>query len=440
MKVDLIKIEVKKLFGYLTYNIDNLDVDLVTFVIGKNGMGKTTILNLIFNLGDQRFSIFRSVEFDNIKFKFRCGRLLKTVEFKKDSKGICKWRIITSDRKTSFQVLPFGFSDLMSDFEKVKLLEKETTEVKLLSCGRHWSVNGRGHLDEEEVLRQMKPFIDSKYSGDRVVNTDEINFLKSWNVSFISADRLTKTEDDELQVDAISNDMVKVLEQHVISASSFSKTFEHDILTKLLHVTAKEKITLTELKKKLKVINDLESKVQSYGLYPDSKQIELPRKPLNENNKKLVYSYLKDKEARLNPHKEFLILVELFEELMNKSLAEKYIRPDSKDGLKVVRTNKKREGLKLDQLSSGEQHLIIIAYKLIFETPDNSYVLIDEPEISMHLEWQRSFASMLEKISKARKSRFLCATHSPSIVGSRRNALRDIKHLSNGRIYASYRN
>ena len=425
MNINISSIEVKKLFGYLTYDIKELNNDIVTFIIGKNGMGKTTILKLLNKIGEQSFSEFRTTQFDSLKFVFRVGRTSKAVYFKKNKKGNCQWRVETGKTKSKFQDLPFGYSDLMSDNEKVEFLEKNTSEVQLEPCGNHWSVNGRGHHGAKQVLKLMAPIIKEKYITEKNVNTEELLFLKEFKVAFISADRLTKTEDDELQVDIISQNMINVLEQHVIASSSFSKTFEHDILTKLLSAQKQDTIKLATLKEKLKEINDLESKVQSYGLYPDSKKIELPNRTLTENDKRLINTYLSDKSERIKPQENFLNLLELFEELMNKSLAEKVIKPDSHVGLKVNRPN--GDELKLDQLSSGEQHLIILSYKLIFEIEDDSLVLIDEPEISMHLEWQKSFANMLDKIGEKRNIRFLCATHSPTIIGSRRNALRAIK-------------
>ena len=40
-------------------------------------------------------------------------------------------------------------------------------------------------------------------------------------------------------------------------------------------------------------------------------------------------------------------------------------------------------------LSSGELHLFIIFYEIIFNTYKNSLILIDEPELSFHISWQQ---------------------------------------------------
>ena len=58
-------------------------------------------------------------------------------------------------------------------------------------------------------------------------------------------------------------------------------------------------------------------------------------------------------------------------------------------------------------------------YNLIFEGQDNSVLLIDEPEISLHVVWQHHFMKDLEKVAKLRNLQILVATHSPQIIAER---------------------
>ena len=70
-------------------------------------------------------------------------------------------------------------------------------------------------------------------------------------------------------------------------------------------------------------------------------------------------------------------------------------------------------------LSSGEQHELVILYELIFRTAPDSLVLIDEPELSLHVAWQAQFVPDLERMAKLTGFRSILATHSPEIVGDR---------------------
>jgi len=69
-----------------------------------------------------------------------------------------------------------------------------------------------------------------------------------------------------------------------------------------------------------------------------------------------------------------------------------------------------------NKLSSGEQHLLILYYQLLFETEPDTLVMIDEPELSMNVVWQRNFLKDLQRIIELRKFDVLIATHSPQII------------------------
>lgn len=75
----------------------------------------------------------------------------------------------------------------------------------------------------------------------------------------------------------------------------------------------------------------------------------------------------------------------------------------------------------LETLSSGERQLVIIFSNLIFGHDPNkkSVFIIDEPELSLHLKWQSHFVESL--ISASANTQFVLATHSPEIVGERKD-------------------
>ena len=81
------------------------------------------------------------------------------------------------------------------------------------------------------------------------------------------------------------------------------------------------------------------------------------------------------------------------------------------DGLSVV--NADGSELDLEMLSSGEQHELVILYELLFRIPDNSLILIDEPELSLHVLWQEQFLKDLEEMAALSNFRVILATHSP---------------------------
>ena len=72
--------------------------------------------------------------------------------------------------------------------------------------------------------------------------------------------------------------------------------------------------------------------------------------------------------------------------------------------------------VEVSDLSSGEQHLLVLYSQLLFRTKPDTLVMIDEPELSMNVVWQRNFLKDLQRIVELRKFDVLVATHSPMII------------------------
>lgn len=70
----------------------------------------------------------------------------------------------------------------------------------------------------------------------------------------------------------------------------------------------------------------------------------------------------------------------------------------------------------VDELSSGEKQIFFRAGSILEYNLQNSIILIDEPEISMHPEWQQKILDFYRKV--AGSNQLIIATHSPHIVSS----------------------
>jgi predicted ATP-binding protein involved in virulence len=75
--------------------------------------------------------------------------------------------------------------------------------------------------------------------------------------------------------------------------------------------------------------------------------------------------------------------------------------------------------LPVTSLSSGEQHELVLLYELLFKVNPDSLILIDEPELSLHIAWQQQFLQDLQKITQLASFDVLIATHSPQIIHDR---------------------
>lgn len=96
----------------------------------------------------------------------------------------------------------------------------------------------------------------------------------------------------------------------------------------------------------------------------------------------------------------------------------------------------KQVAFSLKRASSGEQCLLVLMLGVAGHIQNNSLVLIDEPEISLHPEWQERFMALLQTaFSHYRGCQFVIATHSPQIIARLSGAGSFIYHLRKKQLY-----
>jgi predicted ATPase len=115
----------------------------------------------------------------------------------------------------------------------------------------------------------------------------------------------------------------------------------------------------------------------------------------------------------------------VFKDIINGLLIGKNIEINEKDNL-TVRLNSGKE-LPLISLSSGEKQIMVIIYRLLFQTENGSLVALDEPENSLHVEWQQKLGNILVDLAKLRDLQFIIATHSPQIIHDKWDMARELK-------------
>ena len=125
--------------------------------------------------------------------------------------------------------------------------------------------------------------------------------------------------------------------------------------------------------------------------------------------------YVSDAEKKLNIYNDTLDRLELFLEIINSRFQFKSISVSRVDGFFF--TDIKGRHLTPENLSSGEQHELVLIYELLFRTKKDTLILIDEPEISLHIAWQKRFIKDLRRIISLTNFDAFLSTHSPQLIG-----------------------
>lgn len=82
-----------------------------------------------------------------------------------------------------------------------------------------------------------------------------------------------------------------------------------------------------------------------------------------------------------------------------------------------IQLEKNKSQFAVNDSSSGEQNILFSLLNLFSEVEDGSLILIDEPEVSLHPNWQMKYIGILEQIFRIfRNLHFIIATHSQFLI------------------------
>ena len=111
--------------------------------------------------------------------------------------------------------------------------------------------------------------------------------------------------------------------------------------------------------------------------------------------------------------------------------ANKHLEIDKRFGFRFVADDELHTILFLDQLSSGEKQILIQTFELLFRAESGTLIMIDEPELSLHMMWQMNYLKNLSQIAQLRGFQCIVATHSPQIFNSLWSKSVDLFNISN---------
>ena len=162
---------------------------------------------------------------------------------------------------------------------------------------------------------------------------------------------------------------------------------------------------------------ELRTRLANIAILDSSSPLKLTDRELTDWECTVLSTYLDDVDRKLQTFQSLLDRLELMRELINRKFLFKKLEYDRGKGF-VIKDEDTDITVDIGSLSSGEQHELVLLYGLLMKVSSRSLVLIDEPEISLHVSWQNSFLDDLDRIASIADLRFMIATHSPQIINN----------------------
>lgn len=438
MKLENLFIE--KLHGIYNYDVDfNEDI---TFLYGSNGCGKTTILNIVTSIVTGKIYELFFYDFKIIKLKYSNNDNVDVIEIKRKQDDKNRLKIIFEGRNETISKLDnlnfqssrrkillkeyFHENNILKDisrlFNYVYLPLSRSAYVDPIRSSRKnfW-------IEEEEIEEELYVTKDASLTRvqELIVNkiltiNNEVNRL---NNNF--RDKILKTSINIYSEKKNFSDMINEIEN-----SNEEKILEIqesylNIMTNLKLINEREiekynNFFSSYIKKYEQITDENDGKVKHFpiNLVLQYSEISKIRKVVE-----LAQQMEKDKKQAEKP-------LELFCSTLNSFLS----RPGDIDSKNIIietigqpgvyfKIPNNQNKLSVQKLSSGEKQLIIFFANLIFGVNDrkNGIFIVDEPELSLHLTWQKLFIEQTLKINN--NIQLIFATHSPEIVGRHRDKM-----------------
>lgn len=434
--MEIKKIVITKLFGYLDYEIP-FKQENITLIHGPNGCGKTTIIKLINAIFNWNYAIIKNTPFEKISIHFKDKKVLtirrlieqssnnassplhrKQITIKIKYSGISEEYIpqVLSSNERTFPLDIIGQS--IPELERIgqeEWVDKFSNEIL--------SIDDILELYAERLPFTNRPIIHKPDWFE--------NLLNQTNVLFIQSQRLTKTTFSNQEryysgrqinirdaVELYSNEIKDIISKKLVESGIIAQSKDRTFPSRLLQSDFPNEISQQEITDKFNQMEEKSKKLIAAGISEEQASLPFPKEKIEDMEKKVLWLYLQDVEEKLKIFDDLQPQIETFMTIINSKLngQEKSFEVSRKQGLMFRSFLGETQELSPKTLSSGEQHQLVVFYALLFKAKKGSLVLIDEPEISQHLEWQRRFLRDLSKVVELGNHTFLIATHSPQII------------------------
>jgi predicted ATPase len=364
----------------LTFNED------VNFLIGKNGSGKTTIINLIAAALSADFQALDRVDFKKIEMHVSglhnsvIEVLKKKTEKKSPFMGITyrfkpkkdsDWREFSLDEIES-QMLYRDYSRLgrhtrIPDPIEILGIEVDFTWLSIHRAGPSRPRDDRTIESSIDIkLDQLSNALTRLFSQFKSKNDEQTaRFQKSLFFALLPpVDWRLETSVKELDLEREQQALREIFETFDVARDTYLTRVEEQF-KRVKSAVERTSFTHSDLTS-LSAMWSIHSVVSEWGK-------------------------LRAKQAEINkPRIDFLTVI-------NEMLSRKTLFINESNELKAEMEGEK--SLKLTELSSGEKQLLIILGEALLQQKASWIYIADEPELSLHVTWQEKLTTNLRHIN-----------------------------------------
>lgn len=462
--MELKRFSIRKLYGYkdveLTFNGKN------TIIIAENGAGKTTLINALkstlkgevdelrkvrcesieIEIGSKKFSIniaelgfsdFLSSVFVPSSFNL-LKRYLENSQID-DLLAYARSRPIREARNTGwyneiYNNSPYTRSDLDQMLTELKRAFNKyyhsTNDADLFSSNNQERTESIINL---EKIKKITNDIDVIYLPtyrriEKATLRDRFNREENERFALVDGEmvKMTNSQQSSSNIEFGLYDVESKLKE--ISSSierrsslgyrSLSATIIEDMMTGKINALTKPRLpSISELSRFLgRVVN--KDKEENKRIIEEVTAI-MENKEQMANNKMLNY-FLSKLKGVIDSTKELELKIESFVEICNKYLQlsddSKSLNYDVESLQVVVKDVFTNNPIELEDLSSGEKQIISLMAHMYLDHTKKKIVLIDEPELSLSLEWQEHV--LVDIANSPSVVQLLAITHSPFVFNN----------------------
>jgi predicted ATPase len=407
------RIEIKKLWG--SSNVNFKCDKHYNFLIGENGTGKTTVINLIAATLLVDFNKLDKAEFEEIKIYLRAlngnkkPSITVTKKIKKDlpffdieyeirpsqSEHSIKFNLDGYELERAYRGLPQKY---LKDHLRTGQFKTIYSEIEKYIAVNWLSVHRNSEDMNFQDEKRNIPAIDIK-----------INELNESLVRYFSM--LAKKYSDEiieLQQQILLSIITPETEDKILNLrNSINVDVEKKSLKDMFEVLGlKENKVKNKINQHFEKFNKAKEHLNEFGNINTHHFAAL----LNVwRSHALVEKYENLQKSKKHIFAQQAKFIELMNELLSKRKSVKI-----SEGNELIFYTSSDKPLGLAELSSGEKQLLIILGQALLQNEKPTIYIADEPELSLHLKWQVALTRAISNLNP--NSQIIFATHSPDIV------------------------